>query len=130
MGTAMAPATESVMSALPAAKAGVGSAMNDTVRMVGGALGVAVLGSVLSTGYRGGMQDAPQAAQESLGAALSTGDPAVAQQAIGAFVEGMHTSVAVASAVALAGALVALVALPGRTRARGGQRRVAEAVAA
>ena len=41
----MAPATESIMGALPLAKAGVGSAMNDTTRMVGGALGVAVLGT-------------------------------------------------------------------------------------
>ena len=48
MGLTMAPATESIMGALPLAKAGVGSAMNDTTRKVGGALGVAVLGSVLA----------------------------------------------------------------------------------
>jgi sugar phosphate permease len=42
MGLTMAPATESIMGSLPLAKAGVGSAMNDTTRMVGGALGVAV----------------------------------------------------------------------------------------
>src|SRR5206468_1535402 len=51
MGTTMAPATESIMGSLPLGKAGVGSAMNDTTRQVGGALGVAVLGSVLSSAY-------------------------------------------------------------------------------
>ncbi|HEV2811692.1 MAG TPA: MFS transporter [Solirubrobacteraceae bacterium] len=112
MGLSMAPATESVMSVLPLAKAGVGSAMNDTVRMVGGALGVAVLGSVLSTGYRGGMDEAPAQAQESLSAALGTGDPVIGQQAIDAFVHGMHTTAIVAAAVALAGAILAAAFLP------------------
>ena len=49
MGLVMAPATESIMGSVPLAKAGVGSAMNDTTREVGGALGVAVLGSVFSS---------------------------------------------------------------------------------
>ncbi|HET8931331.1 MAG TPA: MFS transporter [Acidimicrobiales bacterium] len=52
MGLTMAPATESVMGAIPREKAGVGSAMNDTTRQVGGALGVAVIGSVLASVYR------------------------------------------------------------------------------
>jgi EmrB/QacA subfamily drug resistance transporter len=51
MGLAMAPATEAIMGALPRAKAGVGSAMNDVLREVGGTLGVAVLGSVLASRY-------------------------------------------------------------------------------
>jgi EmrB/QacA subfamily drug resistance transporter len=131
MGTSMAPATESVMSVLPLEKAGVGSAMNDAVRMVGGALGVAVLGSVLSTGYRGGMEDAPAQAQESLGGALSTGDPSLAGQAIDAFVGGMHTTAIVAAAVALAGAALAAAFLPARPRTSSGAHvRVAEPVAA
>ena len=45
MGMTMAPATESVMGSLPREKAGVGSAINDTTRQVGGALGVAIIGS-------------------------------------------------------------------------------------
>jgi EmrB/QacA subfamily drug resistance transporter len=57
MGTGVAltwaPTTESIMGSLPAAKAGVGSAVNDTVREIGGALGVAVLGSVLASHYTG-----------------------------------------------------------------------------
>lgn len=52
MGMPMAPATEAIMGALPVAHAGAGSAMNTTIRQVGGALGVAVLGSVLTTTYR------------------------------------------------------------------------------
>jgi len=51
MGCTMAPATESVMGSLPREKAGVGSAVNDTTRQVGGALGVAVIGSIVSTIY-------------------------------------------------------------------------------
>lgn len=51
MALTMAPATDSVMGSLPLAKAGVGSAMNDTTRQVGGALGVAIIGSVLSSTY-------------------------------------------------------------------------------
>ena len=49
MGMTMAPATESVMGSLPRAKAGIGSAINDTTRQVGGALGVAIIGSVVSS---------------------------------------------------------------------------------
>ncbi len=51
MGNVMAPATDSIMGSLPRAKAGVGSAVNDTTRQVGGAFGVAVLGSILSSQY-------------------------------------------------------------------------------
>ncbi|MGH9133368.1 MAG: MFS transporter [Ilumatobacteraceae bacterium] len=51
MGMTMAPATESVMGSLPRAKAGVGSAVNDTTRQVGGALGVAIIGSIVSSVY-------------------------------------------------------------------------------
>ena len=51
MANVMPPATESIMSSLPREKAGVGSAVGNTVRQVGGALGVAILGSVLSSVY-------------------------------------------------------------------------------
>ena len=52
VGAALAPSTEAVMSAVPRAQAGAGSAVNTTMRLVGGALGVAVLGALLSTSYR------------------------------------------------------------------------------
>ena len=58
MSLAMSPATESIMGSLPKAKAGIGSAMNDVVREVGGTLGVAVLGSVLASSYGDGMDGA------------------------------------------------------------------------
>src|SRR4051794_11902655 len=57
MGNVMAPATERVMSAVPKAKAGVGSAMNDVNRMVAGSLGVAVIGSLVSSAYSSRVED-------------------------------------------------------------------------
>ena len=57
MGLLIAPATASIMGALPPGRAGVGSAMNDTTRQVGGALGVAVMGSVAAAAYRGEAED-------------------------------------------------------------------------
>ena len=60
IGMAMSPATEAIMGSLPKAKAGIGSAMNDVVREVGGTLGVAVLGSVLSSGFASHMEGATE----------------------------------------------------------------------
>ena len=57
----MAPATESVMGSLPREKAGVGSAVNDTTRQVGGALGVAIIGSVVASVYSAHIADAAPA---------------------------------------------------------------------
>ena len=121
MGLTMAPATESVMGSLPLAKAGVGSAVNDATRTLGGALGVAVLGSLLSSGYRAGMDGASAVAQDSLTGALAlagkTGDPGLAGAARQAFVDGMHGAVLVGAGIALLGALLAAVALPARAPA-------------
>src|SRR4030095_16330933 len=78
MALAMSPATESIMGSLPKAKAGIGCAMNDVVREVGGTLGVAVLGSVLASSYGSSMDgeavaglptDAADAASDSVGGA-------------------------------------------------------------
>src|SRR5205085_4473365 len=78
MGLTMAPSTASIMASLPLAKAGVGSAMNDTTRELGGALGVAVLGSLLASRYTHDLMaavttlapDARDQALASLGGAL------------------------------------------------------------
>ena len=129
IGMAMAPATDSVMGSLPLAKASVGSAVNDATRTTGGALGVAVLGSILSSGYRGEMDAIASevggtggaAAHDSLAGALgvagriggAAGDR-LATTAQEAFVSGMHSAVLVAAGIALVGALVALVFLPSR----------------
>ena len=119
MGAAMAPATDSVMSAVPEAKAGVGSAMSDVTRQVGGALGVAVIGSIIGSAYSGDMTGAPAGRSESVGAAH-----AVAQQVGGktgreladtaghAFTEALGIGLTAAAAVALAGALLVLLRLP------------------
>jgi hypothetical protein len=120
----MAPATDSVMGSLPPEKASVGSAMNDTTRMVGGALGVAVLGSLLSSGYRAELDvtglpaPAAEAARESLGGAIQVagGHGPLLQSAQEAFVTGMSTASLVAAGVAFAGALFALAFLPARER--------------
>jgi MFS transporter, DHA2 family, multidrug resistance protein len=133
MGTTMAPATESIMSSLPLAHAGVGSAMNDTVRMVGGTLGVAVLGSLLSSRYgadmEGSVEGLPGPAAEAAGESVGHAE-AVAEQVGGsagatlervaetAFSAAMGTTLTVAAGVALAGAMVALFVLPGRERER------------
>ena len=119
MGLTMAPATESVMGSLPIAKAGVGSAVNDATRTLGGALGVAVLGSLLSSGYRAGMDGMSAVAQDSLAGALALAGQDAASGALAgtarqAFVDGMHTAVLVGAGIALLGALLAAVALPAR----------------
>jgi EmrB/QacA subfamily drug resistance transporter len=130
MGLAQAPATESIMGALPREKAGVGSAVNDTTRELGGALGVAVIGSVLSSLYDGRLAEragtsvpapALDAAKESVGSALVVanqvgGDPggSLAAAARDAFVHGFTQASMVTAAVAVVGALVALRWLPAR----------------
>jgi hypothetical protein len=126
MALTMAPATESIMGSLPLGKAGVGSAVNDTTRQVGGALGVAVIGSVLASIYGSQVGDflhgkpVPSGTaaelQQSLGLALSAGKqvPGLAETATNAFIDGMHAGVLVAAAVALVGAVIAFVWLPAR----------------
>ena len=120
IASAMAPATDAIMGSLPEAKMSVGSAINDTTRVAGGALGVAVLGSLLASGYRGDMESAVAAlpaqarevAQDSLAGALALGDDRLVAAAQDAFVAGMQTAALVAAAVALAGALIAAAFLP------------------
>ena len=138
IGLTMAPATESVMGSLPLAKAGVGSAVNDTTRQVGGALGVAVVGSVLSTVYgsqiaaffrgRAAPPGAQAAAESGLGGAFEVaaqlrrlavpGSGSLAndlvQTANGAFVDAMQAGMLVAAGATLLGVIVALVWLPAR----------------
>jgi EmrB/QacA subfamily drug resistance transporter len=134
MGTAIAhimpPATVMIMSALPREKAGSGSAVNNTFRQVGGAIGVAVLGSLLSTVYRQGIEDhldvVPAAARHSAGesieatlgiaARLGPRGQALIDPAGDAFVHAMHVTAVASGIVALIGALVVLLALPARPR--------------
>jgi len=129
MGLAMAPATESIMGSLPPAQAGVGSAVNDTTRSLGGALGVAIMGSVASSIFASRMHPAlthvpgPFAAraQASVGAAVTVGRHAprgignsLIEAARQAFITGSDHAVLVAMAAALIGSLVAARYLPAR----------------
>jgi EmrB/QacA subfamily drug resistance transporter len=124
MGLLIAPATASIMGSVPAARAGVGSAINDTTRQVGGALGVAVMGSVAAAGYRSDLvhhvPSVASTARDSLGAAmqaagtLSTGAAArLTDAAQHAFIHGLRLASFVAFAVAVIGAAVAWRLLPG-----------------
>ena len=124
MGMTMAPATESIMGSLPRAKAGVGSAVNDTTRQIGGALGVAILGSLLASNYASSLgEGVPAAAKASVGAALDLANrlggaegASLAASAKSAYVDGMGIGVLVAAGVALLGSVIALVFLPSQAR--------------
>lgn len=129
MANVMAPGTAAVMGAVPEAKAGVGSAMNDLLRQLGGALGVAVIGSVLNTVYRERMVDvvaglpapAAQAAGDSVGAAVAIGTQlggaagdALAATARTSFVEALGPAAIVAAAIALTTAVLVIRGMPAR----------------
>ena len=132
MGLSSAPATEAIMGVVPVAKAGVGSAINDTTRLLGGTLGVAVIGSVYASLYAGRLTRAlptglpagiARTAHASVGAALTVaghlghaGQPALAaaihDAAAAAFFHGFTTANYLAAGVAIAGGLMALALLP------------------
>jgi len=132
MGLTSAPATEAIMGVVPTAKAGVGSAVNDATRLLGGTLGVAVIGSVYASVYASRLTAAlPKAlphavvslAQSSAGAALTvagrltasgqhTAAVAVHDAAARALVDGLSAGCLVAAGVALAGAFAAALLLP------------------
>ncbi|MFM7069559.1 MAG: MFS transporter, partial [Actinomycetes bacterium] len=135
MGLTMAPSTASIMASLPLAKAGVGSAMNDTNRELGGAVGVAVLGSIVATRYgaalgdslRGAPPQVADAARRSLGAALGIADqlrrPGLAQAAKVAFVDAMSVALTVGAAVAVVAAVIVYLVLPTHVHASEEQDR-------
>jgi hypothetical protein len=133
MALTMAPATDSIMGSLPLAKAGVGSAVNDTTRQVGGAVGVAVVGSVFSSIYGAQIVDGTAGApippslldgiKDSLGFALNVaarlGGEAGAQLADvakAAFVDGFHAGLIVGGVMAALGAVAVVIWLPPRAR--------------
>jgi EmrB/QacA subfamily drug resistance transporter len=126
---AMTPATDAIMGALPKEQFGVGSAVNDTVREIGGAFGVAILGSLFAAVYASTMApataglpaEAAAAAGDSLmGAAAVAGTiggeagAALLATAQSAFVEAMSLTSLIGIGFAVAGALVALIWLPAR----------------
>ncbi len=129
LGLTTAPATESILSVLPPAKAGVGSAVNDATREAGGTLGVAVLGSIFTGIYahhlsRTTFSSLPPhirtASQDSIAQALAAAGRArggAAQQLLDgvhtSFMAGFHAASAIGTGICLAGSIGALL-LPGR----------------
>jgi EmrB/QacA subfamily drug resistance transporter len=132
MGFTSAPATEAIMGVVPRAKAGVGSAVNDATRLLGGTLGVAVIGSVYASLYNSRLTAKlpahlpgalAHAAHQSVGAALAVAARlgAAGQQGLAgavhaagsqAFIHGISVGCLVAAGVAAAGAVMAAALLP------------------
>lgn len=125
----MPPSTEAIVAALPASKAGVGSAINDTTREVGGAIGIAVLGSLLSIGYRSGVSDVVSrlpgevagVVEDSIAGAIAVGSspeapPGLGDQLIetakGAYTDGMSLAFVVAAGIGVVAAVIVNRAWP------------------
>ena len=121
------PATEAIMGVVPAAKAGIGSAVNDATRELGGTLGVAVIGTVCLSIYRGNLEHVEAApathevAREGVGPALAvagqTGDSTFAFLAQSAFLDGLAVGCWVAAGVCVLGAVLAAAFLPAHPEA-------------
>lgn len=135
LGLVSAPATEAIMGSLPPAKAGVGSAVNDTARELGGTLGVAIVGSLFASVYADHLgrglagspvpADAQRIAGESVGAGLEVARRAgehagpaagsfVKSAVDSAFIDGFHAGSWVSAGVVFVGALIAWRFLPRR----------------
>jgi hypothetical protein len=135
MANVLAPCTDSIMGSLPLAKAGVGSAVNDTTRQMGGAVGVAVFGSLMASHFTSAMTDkigdggipARLFAQvkDNVGhaVAVATEVPAARQfadriitAANDSFVSGLHLVAVVAAAITVLAAIGVAIFLPARVR--------------
>jgi predicted MFS family arabinose efflux permease len=133
LGLTTAPATEAIMGSLSADKAGVGSAVNDTTRELGGTLGVAVVGSVFASLYTGQLgSDAaltglPTNVRETMQASIAgaytvigklpPGHVAGVRDAVNhAFLDGLQVGSLVCAGIAVAAAVVVAILLPARDR--------------
>jgi EmrB/QacA subfamily drug resistance transporter len=137
MAMAMSPATNSIMGSVPVNKAGVGSAMNNTLRQVGGALGVAVLGTLMNNTYLAKVNSAlagdpstslPPQVLDTIRSGIQAahivagrlGDTAIARSIIditnNAFVAGMRDALIVGAIITAAASLLTLIILPSRIR--------------
>ncbi|MFH9548602.1 MFS transporter [Streptomyces sp. NPDC017435] len=116
-GLAMPAAVGALMSTIPEEKAGVGSALNDTIQQAGTALGIAILGSLLTSGFAAEMpSDAPEAARQSIGGALSVAgqDAGLVRSAREAFTASMATTFTVSAIGVLAAAVLAALVMRDR----------------
>jgi hypothetical protein len=133
LGLTTAPATEAIMGSLSADKAGVGSAVNDTTRELGGTLGVAIVGSVFASVYSGRLgsasalaglpADVRSAMQRSMAVAhnvvehMPTGQIADVRFAVNhAFLDGLQVGSLVCAAIAVAAAVIVVALLPARAQ--------------
>ena len=133
LGLTTAPATEAIMGSLSADKAGVGSAVNDTTRELGGTLGVAIVGSVFASVYSGRLgsasalaglpADVRSAMQRSMAVAhnvvghMPTGQIADVREAVNhAFLDGLQVGSLVCAAIAMAAAVIVAALLPARAQ--------------
>ncbi|MFE9643994.1 MFS transporter [Streptomyces sp. NPDC006365] len=136
LGLAISPATDTIMGSFPESELGVGGGVNDTALELGGALGIAVLGSLLGTVYRDELTDlvgnrlpaeAMETAKDSVGAGLAVAqrvaqDPSVGPQQAQAAVDAVHQAFAhgvaqtslIGGIIMAAGTLIVLAVLPGR----------------
>ncbi|MFI5871540.1 MFS transporter [Streptomyces sp. NPDC051445] len=136
LGLAISPATDTIMGSFPESELGVGGGVNDTALELGGALGIAVLGSLLGTAYRDELTDlvgnrlpaeAMETAKDSVGAGLAVAqrvaqDPSAGPQQAKAAVDAVHQAFAhgvaqtslIGGIIMAAGTLIVLAVLPGR----------------
>ena len=132
MGMAMSPTTDLLMSAVPRTRAGMGSAMNDTTRELGGSLGVAIMGSLLASQYASKItsivsnlpQAARSAAESSLAGALAVSNAVggsagaqLASDAKSAWMHGFTTSLLIGAAIIAVSSLIAFFFLPNKAEA-------------
>ncbi|WP_217242185.1 MFS transporter [Streptomyces sp. AC555_RSS877] len=136
LGLAISPATDTIMGSFPESELGVGGGVNDTALELGGALGIAVLGSLLGTAYRDELTDlvgnrlpadAMEIAKDSVGGGLAVAervaqDPSAGPQQAQAAVDAVHQAFAhgvaqtslIGGIIMAAGTLIVLAVLPGR----------------
>jgi hypothetical protein len=127
VGLALAPAMDAVLGELPTDETGAGTALTMTLRQVGGALGVALLGSLLAQAYTSRLDlaglPAPVAdvARDSVAGAAAVAQrlhlPGLFADAQGAYLHGMSLVLVVCAAITLLGAVLSAAALPARAAA-------------
>jgi MFS family permease len=121
LGMATTPATSSITETVPRAQQGVGSALNDLSREVGGAIGIAVIGSILASTYSShvnlaGLSSQVAAKVKASYAAGSQLGPPISDRAHTAFVSGMHVALLTAAAAAIVAAIGAVLLLTRHSR--------------
>lgn len=128
-GVAMPPAQDAVLGSLPAGREGAGTGLNQAVKQLGGVISVAILGSIVASAYRRGVESVAQtlpapaadAVRDSLAGATAvaghlphTIGASVRATAEQAYVSGMHTAALVSAIVAILAAAAFALALPGK----------------